>query len=477
MRHRLPTSIGLGVLALALAAPPAANAQVFGCVPPPSGQVAWYPFDETSGPVAADLAGSNPGTYQNGPLPVPGKVGEALDFDGIDDFVLVPDAAVLDFGHGDFSIETWVRTTEEDVNIVYKRAKLDAMWIGYVLMLYDGRPLFQMANAAGYTNYFSLTGANLADGIWHHVAVSVDRDNVTGGRIYVDGALVHTFNPMGGTVSNAANLSIGRSGFNADELDGTLDELGLYNRALTAGEVQAIHAAGDAGKCKATGCAPAPAGLAAWYPLDETSGTVAEDLQGTNDGAHQGSPAPVAGRVGGGLSLDGTDFVSIPDNAALDVGTGDFSLGAWVRTTDAYGAIVSKRQYNLGEPHLGYSLMVNNGRLWVEISDAVSGTYYFAPPAASPLVSDGAWHHVAVTVDRDNAIGGRVYVDGVLSHKFDPRARAGSLSNISPLTLGRSSNINGDYLTGTLDEVQLFHRSLTPGEVQALAGIGGVCKP
>jgi hypothetical protein len=57
------------------------------CVQPPTGIVAWWPLDETSGTTVADIAGDNPGIHVNGPVPAAGNVGGALRFDGSNDFV------------------------------------------------------------------------------------------------------------------------------------------------------------------------------------------------------------------------------------------------------------------------------------------------------------------------------------------------------------------------------------------------------
>jgi len=75
-------------------------------VSPPPGMVGWWTFDETSGPTANDIAGAtnNLGTWMNGPTPVTGKVAGALSFDGVNDFVEVPDDPELNFGTGDFSM-------------------------------------------------------------------------------------------------------------------------------------------------------------------------------------------------------------------------------------------------------------------------------------------------------------------------------------------------------------------------------------
>lgn len=90
-------------------------------------------------------------------------------------------------------------------------------------------------------------------------------------------------------------------------------------------------------------CVTRPAGLTAWYPLDETSGTVAHDIQLNHDGTYHGSTA-TPGYVAGARDFNGTtDYVAVADHPDLDLGTGDFSIDAWIRTTDLFGMIAGKR--------------------------------------------------------------------------------------------------------------------------------------
>jgi hypothetical protein len=82
------------------------------CITPPSGMVAWWPLDETSGPTAHDISGyANNGTWMNSPAPVNGKVAVALSFNGSNS-VDVPDHSELNFGTSDFSIDLWIKTTD-----------------------------------------------------------------------------------------------------------------------------------------------------------------------------------------------------------------------------------------------------------------------------------------------------------------------------------------------------------------------------
>src|SRR5262245_24433725 len=77
------------------------------CIQPPSGIIAWWPFDEEGGTSVADAAGSNPGTHIGALSHEAGKSGRALRFDGTRSFVGVRDSDLWAFGTSDFTIELW----------------------------------------------------------------------------------------------------------------------------------------------------------------------------------------------------------------------------------------------------------------------------------------------------------------------------------------------------------------------------------
>jgi len=226
------------------------------CIPPPSGMVAWWPLDETSGTTAHDIAGyPNNGTWINNPTPVPGMVSGALSFNG-NNSVEVVDHSELNFGKDDFSIDVWVKVKETGSSsvqtILDKRIASQPNQIGYELYLYGGKPGIQLADGT-FTNYNSTT--SIADGNWHFIAVTVERNNSSGLLFYVDGGLVSTFNPTAhaGNLTNAAPFVIARNLITSSQVfTGTLDEIELFKRVLSAVEIKSIYSAGSAGKCKGT---------------------------------------------------------------------------------------------------------------------------------------------------------------------------------------------------------------------------------
>ena len=226
------------------------------CLPAPWNMAAWWTFDENAGTTANDSAGNinDQGTLNNGAnFTSSGKVAGGLLLDGLDDFVEVADSPELNFGTGDLSIDAWVKTSAASgiKAIVDKRAGTVYDPNGYILYLYDGNLRLQLSDGTGgYRNYNS--SLFVADGNWRHVAATVDRDDPNGLVLYVDGAS-ETFDPrnMSGDLSNEAELLIGKDTFiTGKNFNGEIDEVELYNRALSGVEIKAIFEAGTDGKCK-----------------------------------------------------------------------------------------------------------------------------------------------------------------------------------------------------------------------------------
>ena len=242
-------------------------------------------------------------------------------------------------------------------------------------------------------------------------------------------------------------------------------------------------------------CTPPPPQMVAWWPLDETSGTNANDIINDNDGTHQNGPTSVSGMVGGALSFDGVnDYVKVPDNNVLDFGANqDFSIDAWIlaaKESNRVRTIVDKR-YEDGKTNTkGYTFFLNNGKLSFQLATG-NGSWFCANnpsssctnyTSSSANLADGKWHHVAVTVNRSSSAPiGTFYVDGLpIDTTSIPSFRLGDLSNDQPLTIGRSTNtIVGSNFQGNIDEVEIFNRVLTDEEVYALwfAKEYGKCRP
>ncbi|MBI2361462.1 MAG: LamG domain-containing protein, partial [Deltaproteobacteria bacterium] len=231
-----------------------ASAQM--CVQPPSGLVSWWPGDGD----ANDIVDGNNGTLQNGATFAAGFVGQAFSFDGVDDFVTFG-STVGNFGTSDFTIDFWINTISSGPvgpniaieGILGKRPVCADTNFWDIRLLRQGQIEVELDQDSAGTNYINFGGTkSVNDGNFHHVAIVRSGTRVS---LYIDGVLDSSGTTSGVTnIGNSASLEAGKStctGVDGTEFfTGLLDEIEIYNRALSASEIQAIFAAGSAGKCK-----------------------------------------------------------------------------------------------------------------------------------------------------------------------------------------------------------------------------------
>jgi subtilisin-like proprotein convertase family protein len=214
------------------------------------------------------------------------------------------------------------------------------------------------------------------------------------------------------------------------------------------------------------------------------------DSINTNNGTDSsGTVKFVPAEVGHGFNYDGSaNNLAVPDLPDLNFGAGqDFSIDAWVQpNVDArlfpwVMDIVDKRYIphpptpNLGQSH-GYEFCLINGVVACQISQSTAGGFSTYGPAG-PDLRDGKFHHVAMTVSRESATGGTLYVDGQAVLTFDPTSQSGDLSNTNQLLIGNHPDPGVDgYFDGVIDEVSIYRRAISASEVLAIATNGSAGK-
>ncbi|MCY2989793.1 MAG: FG-GAP-like repeat-containing protein, partial [Planctomycetota bacterium] len=160
----------------------------------------------------------------------------------------------------------------------------DAMPIGfssYDLYFYGGNFGFNTANTGG--DIFGISSAGLANA-WHFVTAVFTHGDATQSQLWIDGVRQTVTQRMGssagrGTLGTALRIG-GWVNDTGHRFIGSLDDVALFTRALTAAEIQAEYAAKSGGTYSATVLSQSPA---AYYRLGETSGTVAADASGNGN--------------------------------------------------------------------------------------------------------------------------------------------------------------------------------------------------
>jgi hypothetical protein len=225
---------------------------------PPGYAIGHWAMEEDSGTVVGDSGGdrivnngtrkngSSTATSGNGPTwiePSPGY--GALDFDGVDDSVEIPDSNNLDLTTN-FTVAAWIKLedveNEDYMRIVSKKYEGDDD-SGYELIYTHGPDQLIFAGA-GFDEYAS-SDVSL-DTNWHHVAATIDGTRV---QLYVDGEPVETDDQIAPIVSNDEPLHIGSRGDGTgDFFEGSIDDVRIYNRRLSDAELGAL--ASDPGATK-----------------------------------------------------------------------------------------------------------------------------------------------------------------------------------------------------------------------------------
>jgi concanavalin A-like lectin/glucanase superfamily protein/PKD domain-containing protein len=269
------------------------------CVEPAPGMRNWWPGDGN----AADVIGGHNGTLQNGATYATGLVGQAFSFnDAYQQYVKVPHSADLDLKNA-LTIEAWVMKTggcaplncfivakgNQDFSANTQNGR-------YGLLIYN--PMYGPGRDSRVALSFN-TGiwqdvvygtTKIQDNTWYHVAGTWDGSTA---KIYVNGALENSAAKTGTILdtTNNGSLTIGAEIFadgwipQGEYFHGSIDEVEIFNRALTAEEIRSIYRAGNAGTCKAVNRPPtANAGLDQTRELASCAGaSVLLDGSGSSD--------------------------------------------------------------------------------------------------------------------------------------------------------------------------------------------------
>jgi len=218
------------------------------CTTPPPDMVGWWPGDGN----ARDIQNANNGTLGNGATFASGQVGQAFSFDGVDDQVVVPHNANQN-GPGLITILGWVRRIASGHGwpIANKRSSSN---VGGYTFETTHSPFapdngLQWGIWIGGTPHLLQTPANvLTVGSFQHVAATYDGATM---RIYVDGVEKANMAVAGAIDPTTDPFVIGRNVVSpASTWNGVIDEVELFNRALSASEIRSIVNAGVAGRCK-----------------------------------------------------------------------------------------------------------------------------------------------------------------------------------------------------------------------------------
>jgi hypothetical protein len=213
--------------------------------------------------------------------------------------------------------------------------------------------------------------------------------------------------------------------------------------------------------------------------------------------APKGGVRIVSNARGSGWYFDGKNAaLLVADSSALHFGKGqNFTITAWIRpqtNNNSFGvsSIVEKRQVSGIAAALGFSLHLEYGCLACQLApsppvkwrmsdfttpgrfkaawarrSSPGSVYRFV--SNGPVLTDGKFHHVALSVDRRSPTGGKLFVDGIVVKTFDPTQLPGNLSNKQPMIIGNhpDSTLTCGF-SGAINEVSIYRRALGEKEIE-----------
>jgi hypothetical protein len=366
---RLPLVL---LTALAFFAPASAEAQTEICAPLPPGLIAWWRGESNT----TDVTGTHDGTLHGEPTFGPGKVGQAFVLDGFDDAIDVPYASGL--APTTITVGAWIKpalTRPYAMAAVKMNGTND--YSGFALELSaDGTQVLFWVNVLGEgwvggPGWVSAPPMPITPGIWTHVTGVYDGNDI---HLYVNGVdtgFTHEAGimqpPDGGALTIGGDPYANSFGHpNGREFEGQIDEVQLFDRALSASEIHSIYAAGSAGICTTTG------------PLYTATIQQPVNADGSSVFAVRRGVVPIKFR----LSANDVSTCQLPAATIAVFRTAGGTLGAinesdFLQPSDSganYRIDGCQYIYNLGSSGLGAGTYL----VQLKIADAVVGTGTFS---------------------------------------------------------------------------------------------------
>ncbi|HYF65179.1 MAG TPA: LamG-like jellyroll fold domain-containing protein, partial [Herpetosiphonaceae bacterium] len=415
-------------------------------------------FEESQGAQAfADSSGVSDSVTCDATCPAAGsagRYGSALSLDGGD--YLPANSGVTELARGDFTMAAWVKTTGTSMGIVTK-SDGDGAWESGERSFYidsSGKPTF-----VGFGNNYIAPYFAVNDGQWHHVAVTWKLGDNNGGTaaMYIDGVnQTHSFNTNygAGNADKAGDiLYVGRGNSNSGEaasnFNGALDEVAVFDRALSAADIAMLKD----GRYNANDLLVAPgAGLTYQAVISNTNSTLG--VNGHLSGATSGSD-PAIGQPFAALRMEKSDRVTTFTNATGESSTatcGGDSCPAGVssRNAGAGNAVQFGSGSNNNDDYVSLPSIVTGNTsnvnytvaFWIKLNSkpANGGLDYIFQTDSE---ADGA---LSMYVHPDLSIG--IFVEGRNSHYSTAKLAVGAWTHLLVTTTSDKTRL---YINGAFD--------------------------
>ncbi|HEX5016502.1 MAG TPA: LamG domain-containing protein [Actinomycetes bacterium] len=418
--------------------------------------IAFLRLDEASG--AADdymspgRTWSNNGTITqgvSGVLNAPG--GTAVEFDGVNSgYFQSPVSTALDIADV-FTLEAWIKPDTFSGGKVILQKGTGTGRITWEMIATTSLGLYVNGVEAAHT------GDVFTAGQPYHVAVTKNGSTT---KLYVNGVdqtILGTNNTVG---SSGDTWRIGEHNSGGELFDGVIDEVAIYNTALSAARVKAHYDVGASAYAREV-FSDSPV---AYYRMGEPSGDVLDDMGGDSGAATGSLTRDVVGGLNtsnddGAIDFDGsTSYVSVPHQSKLNLGNGPMSFEFWIKL----GNLGLTEQKIIDKDTTGAYQVVKLSSGAVQPNGIAFGKADVAFIASSTVSLDLDWHHVVITKSGSTT---KIYIDAV--------DRTGTVTDQTLGDTGGSLYIGSrrggalEFLDGSLDELAIYNTELSSARIAA----------
>ncbi len=468
------------------------------------GMVAYYTFDNSKYP-GADAYNGLDGDIYNAPLLNNGKVRSGIYFDGVNGYFQAPDNYLLDMNEG-LSASWWIKYPAYQGSGTYfftKGTSVLRSFAFYITNTGEAEPIYY--DSANGIHYILTSGQKIPPGVWTHLTMVVDPNNLIM-KYYVNGTSVaSTAIPNTATQITNGPLEIAHES-SYSLFNGSIDEFALWGRALTDEEVLQIYnnssdgnsycgkttpvcgngiiesgeKCDDGGTASGDGCSSTCqpekttlksdclarlSGVAGYWSFDD--GNVTDDYNSNNATLINGGSFKPA-KKGYGMRFDSNGtYAEIPNDASLNFTAPGMTISAWVKfnsdspvTSAAVSKVFNAAAWN------GYIAGAYKNQLYFIIGNGLSS----ATASSIPILGRGEWIYATYVWETNGNMS--LYANGqklpIQSQSGLPYAQ--SISNAAKLYFGKNGGYEGDVraLNGEIDEMIIFRRPLGQTEIQQL---------
>ncbi|MFA6269545.1 MAG: LamG domain-containing protein, partial [archaeon] len=457
--------------------------------------IAYWKFNSSSGTSVPDFAGTHTATLSGGALTNAFGLWDsnALNLSGTSQYATTPNVFDLNFdANTPFTMSAWFKTgfisvADNYLPLLTKEIGASTYKGNFLGMNGNGGKIsYWMINNVATNNYLRIDGTRYNyDDLWHQVVlVNSGGGNCAGIQIYVDGTLdtgTCVRDTLTGTIQTNQAFEIGARTTTTAYWRGLIDEVKIYDRALSATEVGLDYNSflsskfRDSNTINAGGSATLSSikinkDLNYNFNKELTQG---EKFWDTNlvgvwhfNNVTQNANI-VNGKVGNALVFDGTDdYVAFANNSLFNFNKNDFTISVWVYPTSfsGYNGLFSGSSYT-GTCQNGYSIYTfNTGVVKLSTNCAVSNLV----TSGTETLTLGAWNHVIITRNGTGASGLNIYINAVAGSA--PATGDVSINTASVGTvIGRYyANYSGHYFDGLIDNFRLWNIALTDTDINRI---------